>query len=217
MSVMPTSSTKLPRLLSVLIRNCISIIGVLFLGWAAQRMAILYFADTLAGIWAALTAILYFLIPIDTAGLGDRVYNALSAALGALFIVAFIAIPLGIPLLFMMQWQWKALLDVIEQPDFIKALLGIGLTNFALSFRLYFNEVASENTFTFQSPINRHFAVLFIRWLILIIFIYIFSIFLNDFTKYFCIIIYAIATIYAELFPEQFANLIPSKQPNNWK
>lgn len=199
------------RILSVVIRNGISIVGVLFLGWSAERMALLYFADTLAGIGAVLAAILFVQLTNDAASWGDRLYNALSAALGALFVVAIIALPLGLPLLFMIHWEWKIVTIIIEQPDFINALLGIIITNVLLSVCLYYQEVVNENAFTFQSPVNRHFAILFSRWIILIIFIYLSSLFLGDFTKYLCIIIYAVTTIYSELFPDKFANLIPPK------
>lgn len=207
----PISPLLSQRVISVIIRNGISIIGVLWLGWSAERMVLLYFADTMAGIWAVLTAIVYLLSSGSNASWGDKMYNSANAAGGAAFLTALIGIPLGLPLLFMVQWNLQVLWQFLEQPSFLKAVLGIGVTNLVLSIRLYFREVEHEDIYTFQSPINRHFAILFTRWVFIIIFIYAASSFFNEATKYFCVIIYAVSTIYSELFPERFANLFPAK------
>lgn len=200
------------RVISVIIRNGISVIGVLWLGWSAERMVLLYFVDTMAGIWAVLTAIVYLLSNGASANWGDKLYNGGNAALGALFIVALVGVPLGLPLLFMVQWNWQSLWQLLETSSFLNAALGIGITNLVLSIRLYFKEINSKAIYTFQSPINRHFAILLTRWAFLVFSIYAASTFLGNATKYVCVVIYAVSTIYSELFPSQFANLLPAKQ-----
>lgn len=204
-------TNRMQRSISVVIRNLISIVGVLFLGWSAEQMVLLYFADALAGFWAVLTAVVYLFLPSGAENWGDRVYNVLSAAFGALFLVAFIAIPLGLPILFMVQGDWQLIWSLFEKPSFINGLIGISITNLILSFRLYFQEVTSEEGFTFLSPIKRYFSFLFIRWFIVIVFIYGIGMLLGDAAKYGCVVIYAATTISSELFPKQFANLIPTK------
>jgi hypothetical protein len=42
---------RLWRALLAVTRNAVGVVGVLFLGWAAPTLVVLYFADTLAGMW----------------------------------------------------------------------------------------------------------------------------------------------------------------------
>ena len=61
----PAAAERVWRLLLVVARNAVGIVGVLCFGWSAPTLVVLYFADTLAGMWAAFAAVGFKLSNVD--------------------------------------------------------------------------------------------------------------------------------------------------------
>lgn len=84
------------RLVLVTARNAVGLVGLLFFGWSAASLALLYFADTLAGMGALFAALGFKLSNADPRrGFWTLVEGVLSGLAVAVVLVAFIAVPLG--------------------------------------------------------------------------------------------------------------------------
>lgn len=96
------------RIVFVILRNLIPIFGVLFLGWSAQNLIVLYFVDTLGAMWALITALaLHFQAASAAPTFFTRLGNYAAMLFAGAFTVAFLAIPLGMPLLiYSMMTEW---------------------------------------------------------------------------------------------------------------
>ena len=88
------------RLVLVVARNGVGIVGALVFGWSASTLVLLYFADTLAGMWAVFAAAGYkFSYADPRLGVWSVVEGAVSASLVAVFLMAVVAVPLGMPVI----------------------------------------------------------------------------------------------------------------------
>ena len=72
----PSPVERVWRVLLAVTRNAVGLVGTLFLGWAAPTLVVLYFADTLAGMWAVFAAVGFKLSHADPR-------RGLAAVLGA--------------------------------------------------------------------------------------------------------------------------------------
>lgn len=94
-------------------RNAVGPIGVLFFGWSAGTLAVLYFVDTLAGMAAVFAAVGFKLSNADPRrGVGTLVEGGLTALAVAGFLAAVVAILLGMPLVFLLgpRGDWRRFL-----------------------------------------------------------------------------------------------------------
>jgi len=114
---MDTTATP-PRIAALIARNLMPVAGVLFLGWSASNMMILYYADTVLEL-----AVVVLLVARHVTGLGrpgerTRELNGpldwVRAGIGSLFGATLIGLPLGVPLFIMLAtlgWTWTDLAD----------------------------------------------------------------------------------------------------------
>lgn len=193
------------RMAFVALRNMIPIVGILFLGWSAQDLIILYFVDTLGAMWALITAMaIYFTASEAAPTFFGRLYGFGVALFAGGFLVVFMAIPLGMPLFILLQisdWSWQ---DSLASTDFTYGLLLIGALSLVGMLRHYqhIRQVSIE-----KSNVRREFGILMTRWVIVIILIYFIGFLLGPYGAYVLVIAYAAATVASELYPERFVNL----------
>jgi hypothetical protein len=90
------------RLGLVAARNAVGLVGILFFGWAPAALVVLYFADTLAGMWAVFAAVGFKLSNVDPRAGFRTLVGVLSGVAVAVALVAIVAVPLGIPLVFVL-------------------------------------------------------------------------------------------------------------------
>jgi hypothetical protein len=194
------------RIVFVILRNLIPIIGILFLGWSAQNLIVLYFVDTLGAMWALITGLALNFPELKAATtFFARAQNLLTVLFAASFLVAFMAIPLGMPLfifLMMVDWDWRAVLD---DQEFIYGLVSIGALSLIGALRHY--QVIDR--LTPEHPnVKRDFGILMTRWVIVLMVIYWIGFFLGPLGAYVMVLGYAAATVASEVYPERFANLL---------
>lgn len=116
------------RIILVVARNFIPIIGVMFLGWSAPNLIVTYFVDTLAGMWAIITALMIQFYPgVLSLPLLQRIYNLMGLLALSVFLVGFMSIPLGIPLLIGIQVSNWSLEDALADQWFIYGLITVAV------------------------------------------------------------------------------------------
>lgn len=193
------------RTVFVILRNLIAVIGILFLGWSAQNLIVLYFVDTLAAMWALMTALaLNFPEAKVAPTLWARAGNYANVLFATVFLVAFLAIPLGMPLfiyLMMVQWDWSA---ALAENDFVYGLISIAALSLVGMLRQY--QTIARLT-PEKSPAKHEFGILMTRWVIVLLLIYAVGFLLGELGAYVLVVGYAVATAASEIYPERFENL----------
>lgn len=121
-----------------IVRNLVPLGGIVFLGWSSPSVLILYFVDTLLAMAVMLAGLMrYFLPPPSDEAWAARA-NAeagyVGAALGA---VAFLAIPLGVPLIFMLAGSDVSVRALLVDPAFRAGLVLQGIAAFWSCNALY--------------------------------------------------------------------------------
>lgn len=201
-----TLTDRREQIAFVVLRNAIPIIGILFLGWSAQNLIVLYFVDTLGAMWALVTglALNFPEAKLATTWLARIQVFTTMLFVGA-FLVAFMAIPLGMPLLIYSMatdWNWQA---ALQDQEFVYGIIGIAGLSFVGMIRQY---QAIATLTPDESNAKRDFGILMTRWVIILVVIYSLGFLLGTYGAYLMVIAYVVASGYSEIFPEKFSNLL---------
>ena len=189
---------------ALVVRNIIPIVGVLFLHWSPANILILYFIDTLFAFGVMIGGLLYHLFPDEQAESFAARVNAIAGyAIGALFLVAVLAIPLGMPV-FIMVFGIADVSprEIVNDRGFVISVAMQAIVSL-ISFR---DLVVALRTHTpEQLAMKQRFGMVFLRWVGTIIVAYTpLPLLLGRFGPFVVIIVYIALTIYAELKPERF-------------
>jgi hypothetical protein len=199
------------RLALVVARNAVGFVGILFYGWSAPTLLVLYFADTLAGMWAVFAAVGFKLgNPDPRQGVWSVAEGAVSAVLVALLLAAFVAVPLGIPLVMLLGASGVAWRQVWADSSLRAGIGVVALTALVGAAR---NVLALAQGRTGDALVKQAFAILMTRWVLVLIVIYGLVGLLGRFALYVVVVAYAAASAWSDLEPERFARLIPDRRP----
>jgi hypothetical protein len=195
----------------VVLRNGLAVAGVALLGWPVTHLVVFYFADTLAGFWSVSTAVMARLIGADVqAGPLDTLYGFLSAMMGGLFLAAVLAVPLGVPLIFVLGLPLSIWREVAADPWTAGAagMLALGaVVEMGRQFLAMREGAAGE------ARVKQVFAILLTRWVLVVIV----ATWLTSlpgvgpggrFVPFVLVVVYAAASAWSDLAPERFARLI---------
>jgi len=93
----------------IVARNVVPIVGVIAFGWSAVNVLLLYFVDTMLSMGVMFAALAsYFTRQSSDDGVAARINGEAGAIAVAVFLCLFIAVPLGMPLVFvgaMSHWE----------------------------------------------------------------------------------------------------------------
>lgn len=203
----------------LVVRSLVPAAGVLFFHWDPGRVLVLCFTDTMIGI-AALVAALsvsWSRSPASSAvpGVLPGARKILGAVVGAVILVGFLAIPLGMPLVFMLQgtgfMPWLTLTD----PQF---RLSIGLQALASGWWCIVLLGRLRTQTPEQLGVKETFGLILCRWGVLIVVTYtgIPALF-GRFGPYLLVVLYAGALMVSELNPRGFLRLFSSGRPTGTK
>ena len=202
---------RLWRALLAVTRNAVGVVGVLFLGWAAPTLVVLYFADTLAGMWAVFAAVGFKLSNADPRrGGGAVLEGALTATAVGLFLVAVVAVPLGIPVVMLLGASSVTWRQLSADPTLATGVGVVALTGLVGAVSHVF---ALAEGRAGDASVKQVFAILVTRWVLVLIAIYNLGFILGRFGLYAIVLAYAAASVWSELEPERFAQLIPDRRP----
>lgn len=189
-------------------RNLVPLCGILFLGWSAVNVLVLYFVDTMfamAVLFAGLAR--HFTPPPAGEGSATRLKANAGVMAGVLFLVVFMAVPLGIPLLFMVAATDTTVQSLFADPAFRAGLLmqaiaatwsGVGL------FRALRTQTPE------QLRLKRRFALIFLRWIAVLMVTYTGLAFLfGPYAPLVFVVVYAGASIMIDVAPDRFLRAMP--------
>lgn len=187
----------------VVVRNAVPVYGMLFLGWPPENLILIYFADTMLSIFMMVAALLFYFIPAaDADDIGARL-NALAAPFGAaVFTTLILAIPLGIPLIFMLADTGFSLMKTLADPGFQAALAAQFLAAL-MTFRTLYGLLRTHTPE--QINLKKRFGLILLRWfgLIFVTFTGLPQMF-GSVGPYLLVLVYAGLTIWSELLPDRF-------------
>ncbi len=186
--------------------NLVPLAGILFLGWSAQNVMILYFADTLFAMVVMFAGLLRSFIPPSAAeGWAARVNAEVGYVGGGLFLAAVVGFPLGVPLLFILaDVSWS---DLLADPAFRSGLVLQAIAAFWSGRDLY---RALKTHTPEELRVKRRFALVLLRWMAVIVTMYTgLPFLLGRFAPLFFVAVYAIATIMIEVAPDKFLRAVP--------
>ena len=93
----------------IVARNLVPIVGVIAFGWSAVNVLLLYFVDTMLSMGVMFAGLAsYFTRQSSEDGIAARINGEAGAIAVAVFLCLFIAVPLGMPLVFvgaMSHWE----------------------------------------------------------------------------------------------------------------
>src|SRR3954471_20027209 len=120
---MPAAPTPLD-IANIVVRNLVPLGGILFLGWSAPTVLVLYFADTMFAFAVMFAGLAHsFSSAAKEDGWAARVNGEVGAVAVAIFLAAFVAIPLGMPVFFMLLGSQVTFASLLEDPAFRAGLL----------------------------------------------------------------------------------------------
>jgi len=179
----------------IIARNVVPLAGVLFLGWRAGSVLLLYFLDTMLSITVIFAALMW--VFGRTKPEGARL-DAFKIAAATLFVTAFFAIPLGMPVFFVFaasDVHWR---DLLEDPGLRTGAVMLAIAAFWSYVELW---RALHTATPEQLRIKRRFALVFLRWIGVLMIIYF------GLGIYFPVLViagYAALSIWSEIAPDRF-------------
>ncbi len=197
-------TTATPAAIAALIaRNLVAPFGVLFLGWSATNLLILYYLDTVLEFAVLIVLIGRHVTGIGPAGAKTRPFNGpgdwIKMSIAALFAAVLIGLPLGVPVMMVAgayDVSWSELMD----RTFLWALAAQAVTSVSGAVQAHRMLLARSDD---EHVLKHRAAFVFGRWLVVV-----FAVVVVPFTLLgrwlggaVLVAIYAGASVYFELFP----------------
>ena len=191
----------------VIARNIVPLAGIVFLGWNAQNVLIVYFADTMLTLAVLFAGVLRHVAPpIEDDGWAARLNGEVGMICGGIFLMLAIAVPLGLPLIFMLggRFDWRA---VLTDSNLQVGLVWQCIAAFWSYVELY---RALRHATPDQLQLKRRFALVFLRWIaVVIVALWGVGFVLGRFSALFFVAIYIGVSIWAEIAPDRFLRVMP--------
>lgn len=192
-------------------RHIAPLFGILFLGWSAQSVLLLYFADTLLAIAVMAAGVLrHFFPPPQDDGWATRLNGEIGAVGFGLLTAAIFVIPLGIPLLFMLA-------DFSPRAALSDPALRTGLAWQAVaalwSYEALYRELLVRSPE--QLRVKRRFGLVFLRWMLLVVIAGTgVGALLGRHGALLFVVLYATISIWIEVAPDRFLRIVPDGADN---
>lgn len=187
----------------IIARNIVPFAGVLFFGWPSGNVLLLYFLDTVLAMAVIMAGLMSTITPTDD-GIATRINGEAGAVAMGLVVAAIIAIPMGVPLVFVLGpsgFDWRAALD---DPG----LRSGALMQAIAALWCYVDLWRALRTHTpDQLRLKRRFALVFLRWLAVLMVIYTGVALLAG--PLLIVAAYIVVTIWAEVAPDRFLRAMP--------
>lgn len=187
-------------------RHVAPIAGILFLGWSARSVLLLYFADTLFAIAVIMAGLLrHFSPPVADDGWAARLNGEVGAIGGGLFIAVMFVLPLGFPLVFMVGGfdVWKTLADPA-----LRAGLAWQAVAALWSYTALYQELRHRTPAELR--VKRRFSLVLLRWVLLIMIAGTgVGALLGSFGPLLFVVAYAALSIWTEVAPDRFLRMVP--------
>ena len=203
--VLPPSPLALAQIAA---RNIVPVVGILVFAWSAPNVLVLYFIDTMLALGVIAMGVARTMLPPPTdEGWAARA-NAEAGYVGvAVMIIAVLAVPMGVPLIFMLVptgADWRVMLaDRSLHIGIVLQVAAACWSGFVLVRALRTHTPA-------QLHLKRRSAFVFLRWLVLLMATYsgIFLIF-GHYSALFFVVLYVATSIVIDVAPARFLRAMP--------
>ena len=191
----------------VIARNIVPLAGIVFLGWSARNVLVIYFVDTMLTMAVIFAGVLRkFAPPIENDGWAARINGEAGMIGGGAFIMFVVAFPLGLPLLFMLGGDLDVR-ELLADPGLRAGLAWQCVAAIGSYVGLY---RALRTATPEQLQLKRRFALVLLRWIALVMVAYLGVGFLaGRFAAVIFVAIYIGVSMAAELAPDRFLRAMP--------
>lgn len=204
----PTAANPL-AIAQVVARNIVPLVGILVFGWPAINILLLYFADTMLAMGVMFAGLAsYFGRQSTEDGVAARINSEAGAIAVAVFVCAFIAVPLGMPLVFVGAYMgWDGFAALARDPSFLGGLACQAVAAIWSYWGLW-QELQHRTPDDLR--LKRRFGLVMLRWLAVLIVVYspIGWVF-GRFLPFVLVAVYIGASIFAEIAPDKFLRAMP--------
>lgn len=193
----------------VVARNLVPVVGILVLDWSASTVLLLYFVDTMLSIGVIFAGLMSW---FGRGSVEDRWASRLNAEVGyvagAAFLVAFIAVPLGMPLVFVGALAGWSDVKVIFADPALQAGIAWQVVAAVWSYAGLWRELHLRSPEELR--VKRRFTLLFLRWVVILLAVYSpIGWLFGRFLPHLLVALYAGASIVVEIAPDRFLRVMP--------
>ena len=209
MSIAPGAGFNPLAIGQVVARNIVPVVGILAFDWPTSSVLLLYFVDTMLSIGVMFAGLLSWL---NRGSVEDRWAARLNAEVGyvagAAFIAAFIAVPLGMPLVFVGAYaEWKGVGELMSDPG-LQAGIAWQVVAAAWSYAGLWRELHVRSPDELR--LKRRFALVFLRWFVIVVAVYSPLAWLGGrLLPLLLVVLYVATSIFAEIAPDRFLRMMP--------
>lgn len=198
----------------VVARNIVPLVGILAFHWSAANVLILYLLDTVLSIGVIIAGLMSSFAPApDDEGVAGKINAGAGYVLAGLFVAAFMAIPLGMPIGIML-----AINDFSFREAFYDSSLRVGvLIQAVLALWSYVGLYRALRTHSpAQLMLRQRFALVFMRWVVVIMVTYFILDILppSELVLLLVVAAYIGASIFAEVAPDRSLRAMPGGEDN---
>lgn len=189
-------------------RNLVPLAGILFFGWSAPNVLLLYFLDTLLAMTVMFAGLARsFAATTTESGWAARVNAEVGAVAAAIFLAAFMAVPLGMPLFILFAMNDLSWRSIVDDPGFGAGVVLQCIAAFWSCLGLY---RALRTRTPEELRLKRQFALVFLRWLAVLMVWYTgIGFIFGRYAAVLFVAIYAAVTIMIEVAPDRFLRAMP--------
>ena len=182
----------------VVARNVVPLAGVLFLGWHAASVLLLYFIDTMLAIGVIVAGLMAALPRYDPTVQPIGLVRTIAASV---FLLVFLSVPLGIPLVIMFSANDVNWRELLADP-------GLRIGAIMQAAAAIWGYVAFSRELSVRSPealrVKRRFALVFLRWVGVLMVMF------TSLGIYFPVLViatYVAISIWEEIAPDSFLSI----------
>ncbi|MCC6380279.1 MAG: hypothetical protein IT519_15805 [Burkholderiales bacterium] len=191
----------------VVARNIVPVVGILAFGWSAVQVLLLYFIDTMLAMGVMFAGLGSYFARQTAEGGASRINGEAGAIFAAAFICVFIAVPLGMPLVFVGAWSgWEGFAGLWKDNAFLSgaAWQVVAAIGSYLGLWRALKERSPE-----ELRLKRRFALVFLRWIVVILIVYSIGEWFGRFLPIVLVVAYVAASIVVEIAPDHFLRHMP--------
>ena len=198
---------NLAGIAQVVVRNIVPLAGILFFNWSAANVLILYFVDTLLSFAVIFAGVAKTFDTVPRNDAVARIKGEFTYVFAALFVSAFIAIPIGMPVgiaLATSNFSFRFALhdESLRNGLIVQALLSVWSY---MELRRVLATYSRD-----QLKLKRRFGFVFMRWIAVLVACYVLlDIVGGDLAVYALVLVYIVASIFAEVAPDRFLQVMP--------
>lgn len=191
----------------VVARNIVPVVGVLAFGWSAVQVLLLYFVDTMFAMGVMFAGLGSYFSRQAADGTASRVNGEAGAIFAAVFICAFVAVPLGMPLVFVGAFShWEGFDGFWRDHGFLSGVAWQAVAAI-WSYLGLWRELRVRKPEELR--LKRRFALVFLRWFAVIVVVYSIGGVFGRFLPVVLVIVYAGASVFIEIAPDTFLRYMP--------